>query len=103
MAEIILGQNKEKSVEPESQKDTFTTLNELFVVFDPDYYADEEMNQNVDLASRIVNFVRNIRNGCDPIFDEKDMLPFFMINFFQMPALLIDTAIVNRPWKKIDF
>ena len=50
MAEIILGQNKEKSIEPTSQKDTFTTLNELFVLLDPDYYADEEMNQNVDLT-----------------------------------------------------
>jgi len=103
MADIILGENKAKLVEPKSQKDTFTTLNELFVLFDPDYYADKEMNQNVDLTLRLVNFIKNILTGCDPIFDEQDMLPFFMINFFQMPALLLDTAIANRPWKKIDF
>merc|ERR1712146_729499 len=60
MADIILGENKAKLVEPKSRKDTFTTLNELFVLFDPDYYADKEMNQNVDLTLRLVNFIKNI-------------------------------------------
>jgi len=26
-----------------------------------------------------------------------------MINFFQVPMLLVDTLIAGRPWKKIDF
>ena len=103
MANIIIGKHKNKMVEPSSDKPTFTTLNELFVLLDPSYYADEELNQNVSLDLRLVNFIKNLLTGCDPIFDEKDMLPFFMINFFQMPMLLMDTAIANRPWKKIDF
>ena len=50
-----------------------------------------------------MNFIKTISNGCDPIFDPEDMLPFYMINFFQMSMLLFDTAVANRPWKKIDF
>lgn len=90
-------------VEPKGDVPTFTTLNELFVLLDPAYYADEELHQNVNMPLRIINFLKNILTGCDPIFDEQDLLPFFMINFFQMPMLLVDTAIANRPWKKIDF
>jgi hypothetical protein len=82
MADIILGEHHEKMVEPKSDKPTFTTLNELFVLLDPSYYADKELNQNVSLALRFVNLLKNILSGCDPIFDENDMLPFFMINFF---------------------
>jgi len=57
-------------------------MNEIFVLLDPSYYADEELNQNVSLPYRIVNFIKNVSNGCDPIFDPEDMLPFYMINFF---------------------
>merc|ERR1740138_982430 len=103
MANIILGKHSKKMLEPKSDVPTFTTLNELFVLLDPSYYADEELNQNVSLPLRLVNFLKNILTGCDPIFDEKDMLPFFMVNFFQMPMLLMDTCYANRPWKKIDF
>lgn len=103
MANIILGNHSKKMVEPKSDVPTFTTLNEFFVLLDPSYYADEELNQNVSLPLRLVNFLKNILTGCDPIFDEKDMLPFFMVNFFQMPMLLMDTCYANRPWKKIDF
>ena len=90
-------------VEPLSGVSTYTTLNELFVLLDPSYYADEELDQNVNLSLRLVNFLKTILTGTDPIFDEKDMLPFFMINFFQMPMLLFSTAFANRPFKKIDF
>jgi len=103
MAEIILGNHPQKQVEPKSSVPTYTTFNDLFVVLDPDHYADEELGQNVGLPARLWNFVKTVRGGCDPIFDEEDMMPFFMLHFFQMPVLLLDTAVANRPWKKIDF
>lgn len=102
MADIITGNHPQKQVEPASSIPTYTTFNELFVLIDPEYYAEEEQLGD-GLATRLQNFVQTVSNGCDPIFDVDDMLPFFMINFFQMPFLLIDTAIANRPWKKIDF
>jgi hypothetical protein len=101
MAEIIMGNHSKKKIEPVSRVPTYTTFNELFVLLDPNYYAEE--GQNVSFPARLSNFLTTIKEGCDPIFDAEDMLPFFMINFFQMPCLLIDTAISNRPWKKIDF
>jgi len=82
MANIILGKHHNKMVEPKGDKTTYTTLNELFVLLDPSFYADEELNQNVNVVLRVINFLKNILTGCDPIFDEQDMLPFFMINFF---------------------
>lgn len=82
MAEIIVGEHTQKQVEPVSQKSTYTTFNELFVLLDPAYYADEELNQNVSLPARLSNFVSTVNSGCDPIFDSEDMLPFFMIHFF---------------------
>jgi len=103
MADIITGNYPQKQIEPISKKSTYTLLNEIFVLLDPTYYADEEMGQNKALLERLCNFMNTIMQGCDPIFDEEDLLPFFMINFFQMPILLLDTAINNRPWKKIDF
>merc|ERR1712232_328938 len=103
MADIITGNHPQKQIEPSSSKFTYTMLNEVFVLLDPVYYADEDMGQNKAVLGRIRNFTNTIMKGCDPIFDEDDLLPFFMINFFQIPILLINTAIATRPWKKIDF
>lgn len=60
MANIILGKDQVKMVEPKSDKSTYTTLNELFVLLDPDYYADEELNQKVKLSQRLPNFLKNV-------------------------------------------
>lgn len=60
MADIILGKDHVKMVEPKSDKSTYTTLNELFVLLDPDYYADEELNQKVKLSQRLPNFLKNV-------------------------------------------
>jgi len=103
MADIIIGLHPQKQIEPASDASTYTTLNELFVLLDPENYADEAFGQNKALTGRISNLIRTLMKENDPIFDEEDMLPFFMINFFQMPMLLLDTAIANRPWKKLDF
>lgn len=88
---------------------TYTTLNELFALIDPAFYG-EQSDSDEDgkdgypwLPSRLYKFLQTVCYGVDPIFDQEDMLPFFMINFFQMPLLLLDTAIAGRPWKKIDF
>merc|ERR1719320_1882450 len=101
MPEILMGQNPQKHIEPLGKKRTFTTFIELLSLIDPIYCADEKLNMN--LAGRLRNFVETIRTGCDPIFDEDDLVPFFMIHFFQIPVLLIKTFRANRPWKKIDF
>jgi len=103
MADIIIGLHPQKQIEPAIGTSTFTTMNELFVLIDPENYADEAFGQNKALLGRIFNIIRALTEQKDPIFDEEDMLPFFMINFFQMPLLLLDTAISNRPWKKLDF
>jgi len=103
MADIIIGLHPQKQIEPEIGTSTFTTMNELFVLIDPENYADEVFGQNKALVGRLFNIIRAMTEQKDPIFDEEDMLPFFMINFFQMPLLLLDTAIANRPWKKLDF
>jgi len=103
MADTIIGLNPQKQIEPAYGTSTFTTLNELFVLLDPGNYADETFGQNKALVGRISNIIRTLTGEKDPMFDEEDMLPFFMINFFQMPLLLLDTAIANRPWKKLDF
>ena len=102
MADVILGHNKAKALEPPVGTKTYTTLNELFQLLDPLFYADEEPKVD-SYMERVTRFLRTVQSGSDPIFDEDDMLPFFMINFFQMPMLLIDTLTANRPWKKIDF
>ena len=44
MADVILGKHAVKMVEPKGDVPTYTTLNELFVLLDPSYYADEELN-----------------------------------------------------------
>lgn len=77
-------------------------MNEVFSLIDPEYYADEEPEQ-LSFFRRLVKFVETVRKGSDPIFDSADLLPFFMINFFQVPMLLVSTLVANRPWKKIDF
>ena len=82
MADVILGQHSREQVRPVTKGHTYTTLNEVMVVLDPDYYADKERNQDVSLPGRIKNFYNLITTGSDPIFDEEDLLPFFMINFF---------------------
>lgn len=102
MADIFLGHHGNKVVEPPIGKGTYTTVNELFMLIDPTFYADEEPNAE-SFLKRIARFMQIIQSGSDPIFDHDDMLPFFMINFFQMPLLLFDTMVANRPWKKIDF
>jgi len=101
MADVIMGHCPQKHIEPVSKMATYTTFNELFILLDPAYYAD--INHKVNVLGRLQNFVKTIREGYDPILDEEDLLPFFMINFFQIPVLLYDTYCANRPWKKIDF
>jgi len=101
MADVIMGQHSLKHVVPLSDKPTYTTFNELFALIDPAYYG--ESNANVNFTCRFKNFLKILKQGCDPIFDQEDLLPFFMMNFFQIPMLLIDTFKANRPWKKIDF
>jgi len=103
MADAIIGLHSLNQIEPVPGTSTYTTLNEVFVLLDPVNYADKEFGQDKDLIGRLCNITRTLIEEVDPIFDEEDLLPFFMINFFQMPMLLIDTAIANRPWKKLDF
>jgi len=103
MADVITGLHAQKQIQPVFGTQTFTTMNEVFVLLDPDNYADKEFDQDKDFIGRLSRIIRTLTEQCDPIFDEEDLLPFFMINFFQMPMLLIDTAIANRPWKKLDF
>lgn len=42
MADVITGEHPHKSIEPISKTPTYTTFNELFVLIDPEYYAEEE-------------------------------------------------------------
>lgn len=95
MADVLLGRTK--LAEPHSCP-TFTTFNEWFALLDPTYYLDEES----PLILRLRSFFGHWHCK-DPILDEEDILPFLMIHFFQIPVLLVNTALARRPWKKIDF
>ena len=81
MAGAFLGRRSPNVIEPPIGTKTYTTLNELFQLLDPVYYADEEPEVDSYLE-RVSRFIRTIQTGSDPIFDEDDLLPFFMINFF---------------------
>lgn len=100
MANIILGKNSIKNIEPPLGNKTYTTLNDWFVLLDPDYYEDAG---DISAVARFTRFLGIVLNCTDPIFDDDDLMPFFMINFFQIPMLLTDTFLVGRPWKKVDF
>lgn len=88
MADIIIGNHPEKQIEPISKTPTYTTLNELFTLIDPAFYAEESESDeecssgNLWLPARLLKFYNTVWNGVDPMFDEEDMVPFFMINFF---------------------
>lgn len=81
MADVILGNNAQKAIEPPIGNKTYTTLNELFQIIDPDFYADEEP-EVASYYERVLRLLKTMETGSDPIFDDDDMLPFFMINFF---------------------
>ena len=82
MAKVITGQSSLKNVEPITQNPTYTTLNEIMVVLYPSYYANPELNEYVWLPGRIMNFIKLVLKGKDPMFDEEDLAPFYMLNFF---------------------
>ena len=44
MADIITGDHWDKQIEPATKRPTYTMLNEIFVLLNPSYYADEELN-----------------------------------------------------------
>ena len=82
MADIILGKHSVKNVQPFTKGNTYTTFNEIFALINPDYYANEELEQPEGLVDSIKSFFNLVKTGSDPIFDEEDMLPFVMIHFF---------------------
>lgn len=47
--------------------------------------------------------MKRVCNEREANFDPEDPMPFFMLNHFQLPGLLLDTMIRGTPWKKLDF
>merc|ERR1711871_1469606 len=49
------------------------------------------------------SFFHRVLMEKEAIFDVEDPLPFFMINHFQLPLLLLGTLFKGAAWKKLDF
>lgn len=59
MADVILGHGKAKAIEPPVGIKTYTTLNELFQLLDPLFYADEEPDVD-SYMERVTRFLRTV-------------------------------------------
>merc|ERR1711871_1193517 len=75
----------------DTAKAKYWFFNELFKLL-PDtmfYYGSQSWS----------SFLNRVMHEEDVIFDLEDPLPFFMINHFQMPLLLLGTMCRGNPWK----
>ena len=43
-------------------------------------------------------FMQVLQNGKDAVLDASDPVPFFMLNHFQMPVMLIQAIISGKKW-----
>ena len=59
MAGVFLGNHDQNVIEPPIGNRTYTTLNELFQLLDPAFYADEEPDVDSYLE-RVARFLRTI-------------------------------------------
>jgi len=82
MAKLIICDSTQSNVEPNTKCPTYTTLNEIMVLLYPSYYANTELDENVWLPGRLMNFIGLVSKGKDPMFDPDDLAPFYMLNFF---------------------
>ena len=62
MADVILGNNAQKAIEPPIGNKTYTTLNELFQIIDPDFYADEEP-EVASYYERVLRLLKTMETG----------------------------------------
>lgn len=67
------------------------------------YWLYNEIAKLVLVEQGIGEFIYTLMNGSDAVFDASDPWPFFMLNHYQMPVMLLKAFITGKRWTIINY
>lgn len=67
------------------------------------YWFFQEVEKVLTRETSLDRFLDLIQNGKDAVWQVDDPLPFFILNFVQIPLLLIVATLKGNAWSKVNF
>lgn len=67
------------------------------------YWLYNEIAKVILVQQGIGEFIYTLMNGSDAVFDASDPWPFFMLNHYQMPVMLLKAFITGKRWTIINY
>jgi len=93
---LIAALNAQENTMP--QKEYINLVNQTEV-----YWFFQELNKLFSGESSLKRFLDLIRNGQDAVWRVDDPLPFLVLNFVQIPWLLLNATISGTVWSTVNF
>ena len=67
------------------------------------YWFFQEMEKLFTAETSLKKFLHLIRHGQEAVWRTDDPMPFFALNFFQIPWLLFNSVVNRTIWNKVNF
>jgi len=93
---LIAALNAQEDTMP--QKESINLVNQTEV-----YWFFQELNKLFSGESSLKRFLNLIRNGQDAVWRVDDPFPFLVLNFVQIPWLLLNATVNGTVWSTVNF
>ena len=93
---LIAALNAQENTMP--HKESINLVNQTEV-----YWFFQELNKLFSGESSLKRFLNLIRNGQDAVWRVDDPFPFLVLNFVQIPWLLLNATINGTVWSTVNF
>ena len=93
---LIAALNAQDNTMPQKESINLVNQTEVFWFF-------QELNKLFNGESSLKRFLSLIRNGQDAVWRVDDPLPFLVLNFVQIPWLLLNATVSRTVWSTVNF